>query len=227
MASPHTAGAAALYLQASPGASPGQVRAALYEATTKNIVTSSKTANNHLLYSLFEFGTEPPPDENRPPTASFTYTCTGLTCSFDGRASSDPDGDALTYTWGFGDNSSGSGATTSHTYASAGTYNVTLTVSDGRGGTDSETQGLSVQEPLPVDMTLSATLRTAGRNRFADLVWSGATSSSVDIYRNSVRITTTSNSGSYSERLRTSGSYTYQVCEAGTSTCSNEATVNF
>jgi subtilisin family serine protease len=62
MATPHTAGVAALYLQSFPGASPQQVRGdalanpepeknGLYEATTKRIVTSSKTTNNHLLYT--------------------------------------------------------------------------------------------------------------------------------------------------------------------------------
>src|SRR5688572_25716154 len=50
MATPHTAGVAALYLQSNPGASPGQVRSALYGLTTKYVVTSSKTASNHLLY---------------------------------------------------------------------------------------------------------------------------------------------------------------------------------
>ena len=52
MATPHTAGAAALYLQEKPAATPPQVRDELYARTTKAIVTSSKTANNHLLCSL-------------------------------------------------------------------------------------------------------------------------------------------------------------------------------
>ena len=52
MAAPHTAGAAALYLQENPAATPQQVRDGLYARTTKAIVTSSKTANNHLLCSL-------------------------------------------------------------------------------------------------------------------------------------------------------------------------------
>jgi len=51
MATPHVAGVAALYLQSSPGASPSTVRDALYNATTKAIVTSSKTTNNHLLFT--------------------------------------------------------------------------------------------------------------------------------------------------------------------------------
>ena len=53
MATPHVAGVAALYLQSNPGASPAGVRDALYAATTKGIVTSSKTANNHLLFTAW------------------------------------------------------------------------------------------------------------------------------------------------------------------------------
>ena len=51
MATPHTAGVAALYLQGNPGASPATVRSALFNLTTKGIVTSSSTANNHLLFT--------------------------------------------------------------------------------------------------------------------------------------------------------------------------------
>ncbi|HXV57209.1 MAG TPA: S8 family peptidase [Gaiellaceae bacterium] len=53
MATPHTAGVAALYLQGNPGASPNSVRTALYNLTTKGVVTSSSTANNHLLFTNF------------------------------------------------------------------------------------------------------------------------------------------------------------------------------
>jgi len=51
MATPHTVGVAALYLQGTPGANPSAVRTALYNASTPNIVTSSSTANNRLLFS--------------------------------------------------------------------------------------------------------------------------------------------------------------------------------
>jgi hypothetical protein len=52
----------------------------------------------------------------------------------------------------------------------------------------------------------------------------------VDVYRNGTLITTTANDGFYTDNTgqRGKGSYTYQVCEAGSSTeCSNEADVNF
>jgi subtilisin family serine protease len=53
MATPHVAGVAAQYLQGNASATPQQVRDALYAATTKGAVTSSKTANNHLLYTAY------------------------------------------------------------------------------------------------------------------------------------------------------------------------------
>ena len=51
MASPHTAGVAALYLQSSPSASPSAVRTALFNLTTKDKVTSSRSTNAHLLFT--------------------------------------------------------------------------------------------------------------------------------------------------------------------------------
>lgn len=54
---------------------------------------------------------------------SFAFTSSG---------SSDPDGDSLTYTWNFGDGGTGSGASTNHAYNTAGTYSVSLAISDGK-----------------------------------------------------------------------------------------------
>ena len=56
---------------------------------------------------------------------------TGVEIRFDGSASSDPDGDSLTYAWDFGDGSTGAGASLTHTYAAAGAYEVSLVVNDG------------------------------------------------------------------------------------------------
>ena len=71
---------------------------------------------------------------NASPIASFTSSCTGLTCSVDASASSDPDGTIVTYSWYFGDGKAGaSGATASRTFAAAGTYTITLGVTDNEG----------------------------------------------------------------------------------------------
>ena len=68
---------------------------------------------------------------NHPPVASLSAVASGMAGAFNGTASSDPDGDALGYTWSFGDGATGTGVTVGHTYTSAGTYNVQLSVSDG------------------------------------------------------------------------------------------------
>ncbi len=88
---------------------------------------------------------------NIPPTASFTYSCNGVECTFDGAtgptASSDPDGTIVSYNWYFGDGKYGSGGTTSHTYPTTGSYSVRLTVTDDDGATDEDTVSVVVTPP--------------------------------------------------------------------------------
>jgi probable HAF family extracellular repeat protein len=82
--------------------------------------------------------TEP---ENRPPVASFTFTCTALTCSFDGSSSTD-DKAIVTYVWNLNRYPGGSatGVTTTTTYPHAGIRSVTLTVTDAEGASNSITK---------------------------------------------------------------------------------------
>ncbi|TDU87109.1 PKD repeat protein [Kribbella voronezhensis] len=84
---------------------------------------------------------------NQGPTASFTTNCTNLACTVDGSASQDPDGTLTGYAWDFGDSATGSGVTASHTYAAAGTYTVSLTVTDNDGATASTTRSVAVVDP--------------------------------------------------------------------------------
>ncbi|MEU7999966.1 PKD domain-containing protein [Catellatospora sp. NPDC049111] len=84
---------------------------------------------------------------NTPPTADLEPSCTGLVCSFDGTGSTDSGGAIQNYAWNFGDGTSAdtdSIGTASHTYAAAGTYNVTLTVTDDSGSTDTDTRQVTV-----------------------------------------------------------------------------------
>jgi PKD repeat protein len=76
------------------------------------------------------------------PTASFTSTCGGLTCSFNGSGSTAQSG--ATYSWNWGDGTAaGSGVTPSHTFAANGTYTVTLSVTD-VGGTGTISRAVTV-----------------------------------------------------------------------------------
>ncbi len=77
-------------------------------------------------------------DTNDPPVAgsvSVSPSGPGLedltSFSFTASGASDPDGDPLTFTWDFGDGQASSGQSTNHVYSRAGSYNVSVTVSDG------------------------------------------------------------------------------------------------
>ena len=79
------------------------------------------------------------------------------------------------------------------------------------------------------NITLSARKRVVNGINTVKLIWNGATSTNVDVYRNGVVIVTTANDGSYIDSTGDTGraQYVYKVCEAGTQTCSNEVTVRF
>lgn len=86
---------------------------------------------------------------NQNPTAVISADPTSgpppLAVTFNGGGSSDPEQEALTYVWNFGDGSpNASGVNVTHTYQTPGAYTATLTVTDVRGGFDTETQVISV-----------------------------------------------------------------------------------
>jgi CSLREA domain-containing protein len=92
------------------------------------------------------------PPANRPPVAApgAAYAgVEGVPVSFSGASSSDPDGDAVSYAWSFGDGGTATGATPSHAYADNGTYTATLTVADGRGGSDVRSVQVTVANADP------------------------------------------------------------------------------
>jgi serine protease len=85
-------------------------------------------------------------NSNELPVAAFIYTCEGSICDFNASGSYDPDGTILSYTWDFGDGDFGSGKTASHTFTEAGTFTVTLTVTDDIGAENTTSDDVYIAE---------------------------------------------------------------------------------
>ncbi len=83
---------------------------------------------------------------NEEPVAKFLVEASELVVSFDASASSDADGQIDSYEWEFGDGESATGSTAEHTYAAAGTYSVTLTVTDDDGAQGSVSQDVTISD---------------------------------------------------------------------------------
>jgi PKD repeat protein len=94
---------------------------------------------------------------NIPPTASFTSSCSALTCTFTD-ASTDADGTIASRSWDFGDGQSSTATNPSHTYSSAGSYTVSLTVTDNGSATGSTTQSVTVSSGGPAKVILNEVL---------------------------------------------------------------------
>jgi PKD repeat protein len=109
--------------------------------------------DNSTISSLFHFktaaqsggGEEPPqPPQNIKPIAdaSAGKPYRGLVNTqirFDGSRSYDPDGNITSWLWDFGDNTDANGVTIYHSFLEAQTYTVSLTVTDDKGATDTDT----------------------------------------------------------------------------------------
>ena len=102
----------------------------------------------------------PPGTGNLPPVASFTASCTDLTCAFDGSASSDPDGTVAGYSWDFGDGSTATGATVEHLYATGGAVTAALTVTDNQGSQASTTRTVNPTSPVGAPFAADAFTRS-------------------------------------------------------------------
>jgi serine protease len=84
------------------------------------------------------------PGSGGTPTANFTFTTSGLTATFTD-SSTDAGGTIGSYSWTFGDGGTSTTKSPSHTYAAAGTYSVTETVTDSIDGqTSSKTSSVTV-----------------------------------------------------------------------------------
>lgn len=81
--------------------------------------------------------------------------------------------------------------------------------------------------PPPASITLSVTKVLINSNRYARLVWANATGTQVDYYRGTSRFRTP-NDGTQDDGRLNPGTYTYKVCNAGSTTaCSNAVTITY
>ena len=85
---------------------------------------------------------------NTPPSARFGYGCAALTCSFTDN-SIDSDGSITAWFWDFGDGATSSSPNPSHNFAGAGSYPVSLRVTDNDGSTDVTVQSVTVNTSPP------------------------------------------------------------------------------
>ncbi|WP_419818320.1 PKD domain-containing protein [Glaciibacter flavus] len=84
---------------------------------------------------------------NQLPTAVIAKTATNLSVAFDGSGSTDPDGTIASYAWSFGDGKTSTQVAPTNVYATAGTYTVTLKVTDNKGGTNTASGTVTVSAP--------------------------------------------------------------------------------
>jgi PKD repeat protein len=164
---------------------------------------------------------------NAAPAASFTHGCDYLECSFTD-ASTDSDGSIVAWDWAFGDGASSPLQDPTHAYATAGSYTVSLTVTDDQGATDTSWATITVEEaPGTITLAVTKRLKSSGA-RFNDLAWSGAAGTYVLIFLNGSKLKKTPNDGVQPHRIYDDGTYAYKICELPPSTtCSNEAAVTW
>src|SRR3569833_1161289 len=188
MASPHAAGAAALYLAAYPTKQPADVAAALRDNAASDLQLSSSggsgnadryvsaasaptlsgydcrsvaTGNEESCafptpaalyyvmlhasgdYSGVSLTAQYTPAPNQAPTANFTAAVNGLQVNFTD-TSSDADGSVSAWQWIFGDGSTAAQRNVSHSYGAAGSYTVSLTVTNERNTTNTRSAVVTV-----------------------------------------------------------------------------------
>lgn len=109
---------------------------------------------------------------NVAPTADFSAAVTDLSVDFTD-LSSDNDGTVVSWSWDFGDGNSTTTQNPSHTYASAGNYTVSLTVTDNDGASDGSSQPVTVTAaslPPSAPSNLTAQVLKVGKGKNAQVV---------------------------------------------------------
>jgi PKD repeat protein/uncharacterized protein YjiK len=96
-----------------------------------------------------------PTAPNQTPTASYTWSATDLTVDFTD-TSTDGDGTIASWAWDFGDGNNSTAQNPQHTYATAGDYTVTLTVTDDDGASSAAPASQTVSVTTTVILEVNA-----------------------------------------------------------------------
>jgi PKD repeat protein len=143
---------------------------------------------------------------NQPPTAQFSYTVNALEVNFtDG--SSDSGGQIVSWHWDFGDGQSDTSQNPQHTYAAPGSYDVTLTVLDNDGATDS----MTITVVVAADVVAPIVTIEQGSNNSTDITLSWTTNPvncSYEIYHDNLPYFTPDSSNFMAEVLGTTTTLT-------------------
>lgn len=123
------------------GSWPGQPTSAYFRGAIDEVAVYGSALTSSQVSTHFAAGSG-----QQAPTAAFDATTSVLSASFDATGSSAASGATIaSYAWQFGDGTSGTGVSPTHVYAQAGTYAVTLTVTDSRGLSSAVTEDVTVQ----------------------------------------------------------------------------------
>lgn len=163
--------------------------------------------------------------QNQAPVAAFSHNQNNLTVNFVNQ-STDADNDPLTYLWNFGNGQTSSEASPSHTYATVGSYDVSLTVTDDNDVSSTVSKTVNVTGTL-IELSLLRAQKARTGSAIVDLRFTEGLTG-VDLYRDGVKVATVDSTGRVRDRFQsTTASVTYQLRNSQTGSVSNELVVRF
>ncbi len=148
MATPHVAGVIALMQSrraavSLPAYTPAQVETSIKTTARAFPSTPSQPIGAGIINAKAAVDAAGGGGGNVAPTANFSSSVSGLTATFTD-SSTDSDGSIASRSWNFGDSTTSTATNPSKTYSTAGTYNVSLTVTDNGGATNTVTKSVTV-----------------------------------------------------------------------------------
>lgn len=164
------------------------------------------------------------------PTSASSYTTTNAAIAVSGSSADNVGITQVTWANDRGGSGTASGATSWSIGSIAlqgGTNVITVTARDAAGNTGTDVLSVTYTPPSSSSVVLSGQLVPTKWRKMAQLTWTTASWGNAAVYRNGVKIRTTSNDGSFSDSLRYPGSYTYKVCDAYGTACSNTVTLYY